>query len=188
MMDSEAAETLIRAIQNRDREAVRRQVAALIATGFDINSPLPDPPNAKRLSWAAIFWVVQSGDEELLSYFLYELKVNPNVKDVEGRNPAHKTVHCLDRSHLLRALVLNGCDATEKDNYGLDLIDLARCNYGIGTRDCASRTRLAVELYCLSKQRKKLFLLFCYSHTKSGFRRLTRSVLGEIIEFMDVEN
>ena len=183
-MDSEAAEELIQAIQSRNRRKVQSLLATYSEHGFDINRALPDPANGRKLGWTPLFWVVMSGDQDLLQYFLRDLRANPNVLDAEGRTPAHRAVHVVERTDALRTLILFGCDVTLKDIYGLSIIDLAGCNYGIGNRESSPRVKLAKEMFWRCCIYKKMFVLFVRDKSPSGMRRLPNSLLNEVMDFL----
>lgn len=183
-MNSESAELLIEAIQDRNIDQVKALISAQISLGYDVNQPLPDPPNAKKLAWTPLFWAVVSGDEAILLYFLRDLKANPNVVDVERQNSAHLTVRVQERSFMLRLLTLYGCDVTVRDGNEMNIVEIAGMTYGIGTAAAPEKVKAASEALIRGRIYLKLFLLFVRNRGSASLQRVPVPLIRDIFDFL----
>ena len=175
---------LIEAIQDRNLDQVKSLTTAQISLGYNINQPLPDLPNAKKMEWTPIFWAVVSGDEAILAYFLKDLKANPNVLDVDRQNPAHLTVRVQERSFLLRLLTIYGCDVTARDGNQMNIVDIAGMSFGIGTVSAPEKVKAASEALIRGRIYIKLFVLFVRSRSAAFLQRVPVPLIRDIFDFL----
>lgn len=183
-MDLSSAESLIQAIQNRDFDRVKSLLLTQISSGYSINQPLPDPPFARQLAWTPLFWAVLSGDEQILTFFLSDLKANPNITDSDGHNPAHLAVRVQDRSSMLRSLALFGCDVTANDGYGMNIVEIAGMNYGIGVSPSEEKVRNARDAFVRGRIYQKLFILFVRSNSPGFLQRVPNPLIRDLFDYL----
>ncbi len=183
-MDSESAENIIEAIQNRNLELVKALLTAQISRGYSVNQPLPDLPNSKKLDWTPLFWSVVSGDEAILAYLLGDLKANPNIVDADRQNPAHLTVRVQERSYMLRTLTIYGCDVTARDGNQMNIVDIASMSFGIGTTSTPAKIQAAAEALIRCRYYQKFFLLFVRSRGTDFLKRIPIPLLRDVFDFL----
>ncbi|CAG9310883.1 unnamed protein product [Blepharisma stoltei] len=122
-MSVQKADNIKAAIQCNDVQTAIGLIDEFLASGFNVDSPLPYNPKGFENNWSLIFWASLCQTDEILRCIVEKHRGNVNVRDSSGYTPLllcafHGKFQCV------KYLVEHGADINARSNFGESLEEL----------------------------------------------------------------